>query len=254
MAAGSFDLGSRNGTFVDGERIEPGRPVVVDLGSELAFGDIRDLYELADASPPSAVAVELERGDVEAAAGDLLAPPSEALPEVSIYRNAADAWVQESGAGESAPAIDQSVILAGGRAWRLHLPLPTEETPIVYNGPTLESITLRLAVSSDEEVVEMTVIHRGKETRLEAREHGYAILTLARLRLAAKDQPVRERGWIDRDRLLKMLRTDPNAFNVAVHRARQQLLAAGIRGAAGIVEVQRGLRRLGTDRVEIVRL
>ena len=61
-------------------------------------------------------------------------------------------------------------------------------------------------------------------------------------------------GWADRDELLRMLRVDANAFNVAVHRARQQLLAAGVKGAAGIVQVRRRQRRFGTDKVELTKL
>jgi hypothetical protein len=251
------DLGSRNGTFVNGERIEPGSPVVVDHGSRIAFGAIDDVFDLDDASPPGAVAIDLATGAVCAgtgADGDLLALPDEADPEVSIYRDTTDAWMEEHANGEVRRAIDQEVIVARGRAFRIHLPVPMEETPIVYNGPTIETISLRLAVSSDEETVEMTVIHRGKEIPLEAREHGYVILTLARIRQADAAKPQDERGWIERDRLLKMLHTDSNGFNVAVHRARQQLLSAGVRGAAGIVEVKRGLRRRGIENVTIGRL
>lgn len=73
---------------------------------------------------------------------------------------------------------------------------------------------------------------------LESREHGYVLLTLARARRTNAERSVGERGWIDRDELLRMLSIDANALNVAIHRARQQLLAAGIEGAQGIVEVR----------------
>ena len=70
------------------------------------------------------------------------------------------------------------------------------------------------------------------------------------------DQSLSEQGWLDRDRLLKMLAVDANAMNVAIYRARGQLTAAGVDGAAAVVQVRRGQRRLGLepDRIEIVAL
>ena len=76
----------------------------------------------------------------------------------------------------------------------------------------------------------------------------------ARAREEDRELPPQERGWRDVDRLLRMLKMDQNALNVSIHRARQQLSATGLEGAAGIVETKRGKRRLGTDRFEIVRL
>ena len=68
--------------------------------------------------------------------------------------------------------------------------------------------------------------------------------------------PLAEQGWLERDQLLKMLGVDSNALNVAIYRARGQLGAGGIDGAAGVVEVRRGQRRIGIepDRMEVVPL
>ena len=76
-----------------------------------------------------------------------------------------------------------------------------------------------------------------------------SLLTLARLRLEDADEPSAEQGWVDRDRLLKLLGVDANALNVAIYRARGQLPAGGVDGAAGVVEVRRGRRPLGVGRV-----
>ena len=122
-----------------------------------------------------------------------------------------------------------------------------EGTAAVDTGPRLDTISLRFEVSRDEEHTTITTVHRGVETRLEEREHGYVLLTLARARLADREHPAAEQGWIDRERLLKMLAMDANALNVAIYRARGQLAAAGVDGAAGVVEVRRGQRRLGVD-------
>jgi hypothetical protein len=86
---------------------------------------------------------------------------------------------------------------------------------------------------------------------LPPREHFYLLLTLARLRIADAARAEPDRGWIDRDRLLRMLAMEVNAFNMAVHRARQQFLDAGVAGSGAIVQVRRGQRRFGIARIEI---
>jgi hypothetical protein len=246
------DLGSKNGTFVDGARIEPARPIVLARGSTVAFGDPEDAWALADDGAPGLIAVDLTDGAARGASDGILALPDDDDPELSIYESPAGSWVGEDADGELRPVLDQGVVQAGGRPWRIQLPVMIEGTPLVDDGPTVETLALRMAVSQDEERVEIRILHRGREILLEPREHGYILLTLARLRLEEADRPEGERGWIDRDELLRMLRLDANAFNVAVHRARHQFLNAGVRGAAGIVQVRRRQRRFGIDRVEIV--
>jgi hypothetical protein len=246
------DLGSRNGTFINGNRIEPGNPVPVTQGTRIAFGDPEELFELIDAEPPTAVAVDLSSGTVVAAKDGLLVLPKETAPELSIYQDNQGNWVAEGVEGDHEAVVDQSIVQAGGGSWRLQLPFVTEGTPLVDMRPTLDTVALRFGVTQNEESVELTIIHRGVEIPLEPREHGYVLLTLARARLEDAHLPPDQRGWRDRDRLLRMLRMDANALNVAIHRARQQLCAAGVDGGAGIVQVQRGQRRLGTDRFQLV--
>lgn len=246
------DLGSRNGTFVDGNRIEPGNPVPLHPGSRIAFGDPEEVFELVDAEPPGALATEIQSGKLTFGRNNLLVLPAESEPEISIYQDSMGVWVMEGHDGEISQVVDQGIVTAGGRSWRLQLPFVTEGTPLVDMRPTLDTVSIRFGVSRNEEEVELTVIHRGVEIPLEPREHGYVLLTLARARLEDSHLAPDQRGWRDRERLQKMLRMDANALNVAIHRARQQMLAAGIDGGAGIVQVQRGQRRLGTDRFQLV--
>jgi FHA domain-containing protein len=248
------DLGSRNGTFVNGNRIEPGNPVAVHAGTRIAFGDPEEVFELVDVEAPSALAMDVVSGRIAAGSNNLLVLPEEAKPELSIYQDAVGVWVSEGPEGDVVPVVDQAIVSAGGRQWRLQLPFITEGTPLIDMRPTLDTISIRFGVSRNEEEVELVLIHRGVEIPLEPREHGYVLLTLARARLEDASLPPDQRGWRDRERLQKMLRMDANALNVAIHRARQQILAAGIDGGAGIVQVQRGQRRLGTDRFQLVTL
>jgi hypothetical protein len=246
------DLGSRNGTFVDGERVEPGTARELTAGAKLGFGTVEPTHELVDDGPPSALARDLASGAVVTASDGILALPDPEHPEVVVFPDGRGQWRREQGDDEAA-ASDGEVVQAGGRSWQIALPRSVEGTATVDVGPTIDTISLEFAVSLNEEHVEITIVHRGKRIALEPREHGYVLLTLARARLDDAGLPLAEQGWLDRDRLLKMLQTDTNGLNVAIYRARGQLASAGVDGAAGVVDVRRGQRRLGIEpeRIEV---
>lgn len=247
------DLASRNGTFVDGTRLESGSSTVLTKGMRLSFGQPDDGFVIADVGAPAALA---QRGDIVLHAVDgQLALPDSNTPTVVVYADGHGGWTGEQG-GETFTVQDGQELTVDDQAWTLRLPAHLEGTATVDAGPTLDTIRLEFAVSRDEEHVELTVLHRGKRIPLEAREHGYTLLTLARARMADAELPFAEQGWLDRDQLLKMLGTDTNALNVGIYRARGQLAAAGVDGAAGVVEVRRGRRRFGVEpeRVSITTL
>jgi hypothetical protein len=250
------DLGSRNGTFVDGERLEPGEPRPLATGAKLGFGraDPDAAFELVDDGAPAALA-EAPDGALVMATDGLLALPDAASPTAVVFADSRGGWVVEA-EDESRAITDGETLLVDGQPWVVRLPASLEGTATVDAGPTIDTVRLRFAVSMDEEHVEITILHRGRETPLEAREHGYILLTLARARQADAELALAEQGWIDRDRLLKMLGLDTNALNVGIYRARGQLSAAGIDGAAGVVQVRRGQRRFGLepDRFEVTSL
>jgi hypothetical protein len=238
------DLASRNGTFVDGERLESGTSRTLTRGERVSFGGPEGGFVLADAGAPAAMAVS---GDLTCTAEDgQLVLPSPDDPELVVYADGRGGWTGERD-GETFPVPDGHRVEVGGHTWTLRIPASLEGTATVDAGPTIDTLRLELAVSMDEEHVELTVVHRGRRIPLEPREHGYILLTLARAREADAALPLAEQGWLDRDRLLKMLGTDTNALNVGIYRARGQLAAAGIDGAAGIVEVRRGRRRFGLE-------
>ena len=246
------DLGSRNGTFVNSARLGPGEAAEIKLGAKISFGDPSPEYELVDDAAPGAIARDIKSGAVIAAKDGLLGLPSAERPEMVVFATSPGEWCAEMG-DERREVTDGDVIEAGGHSFALSLPQATEGTLTVAATARLETVKLKFAVSRDEEHVKMTIVHRGGTVPLEPREHGYVLLTLARRRLEDKDLPSSEQGWIDRDRLLKMLQLDPNGLNVAIYRARGQLAAAGVEDAVGIVEVRRGQRRIGMmpDRLEI---
>jgi FHA domain-containing protein len=246
------DLGSTNGTFVDGERLpQAGRRAVL-AGARIAFGDPADIFILDDASGPEILAVHLGSGQTVAAEGRILALPDGDRPELSVYEKNG-VWVVDRASDGSITKLDpQAVVLVGGEPWRLEVPVSLDATPL-HDGPSLGMIGLRFVVSSDEEDVDITIVHTRREILLERREHSYLLLTLARHRLSDSDRPVSERGWIERNQLLRMLAIGGDRLNVHIHRARQQFLSARVSGGAGIVEVRGSFRRIGVEQLEVRR-
>ena len=49
------DLGSRNGTYVDGTKLDPGVAVKLTAGSRIAFGDPERDWEMATDDPPNLI-------------------------------------------------------------------------------------------------------------------------------------------------------------------------------------------------------
>lgn len=247
------DLGSRNGTYVDGQRLTPSVSTPLSRGTRLAFGDPEDAWVLEDDAAPEPMALALTDREVCIGSDGLLALPDEEDPRLSIFVAGDGRWHFDDGT-DQVPARDQQVVVVDGAAWCLLLPSASDATPFLDTALELDTAAFRFGVSANEEHVELTVEGADGTCELEAREHWYVLLTLARIRSEQQDRPASERGWVDRAELLKMLGMSANAFNVAIHRARRQLVAAGVVGASGVVEVRRGERRFGSDRITIARL
>lgn len=249
------DLGSRNGTFVDGDRLAPGEVRAIVAGNALGFGATQPLVEVVDDGGPSALAEPVGGGPLVLAVDGMLALPDGSRPECTVYADTRGVWVIERPDAPPEPVADGDEVSVGAGRWRVRLPLALEGTATVEAGLRLDAIALRFRPSRDEEHVGLSIVARGREIALEPREHGYVLLTLARARLGDADLPPGEQGWVERDRLLKMLAMDANGLNVSIYRARGQLAAAGVDGAADIVEVRRGQRRLGlaVERIEVLK-
>ena len=80
------DLGSRNGTFVDGTRIDTGQSVRIVEGTRIAFAETATVWTVVDDAPPSIMAIHRETGHVHDGHRDLLLLPTAENPEVSNLR------------------------------------------------------------------------------------------------------------------------------------------------------------------------
>jgi FHA domain len=239
------DLGSRNGTFLDGRRLDPGEEAPIPPGGALRFGE--RAWTLDDDAAPAPVAVDLVTGAIVTAPGDVLLLPDGLGPTLSVGPTATGGWRAESDT-ERWDVADLDTVSAGPQRFRLYL--PTSSDPTV--GPD-RPVELAFRVSPDEEQVDVEVSCGARVARFGRRSHHYLLLTLARIRLAQPNRSSAERGWVQRDELAHMLRVDRATVNVQVHRIRQELGQHRLDGAERVVEVRTrtGQIRVGTDRIII---
>ncbi len=247
------DLGSRNGTFVAGKRIEAGQLIALEPGVELAFAGSRACYRLIDATSPRLLAIA-DNGEVRIAEGETLFIPDDEAPELTVYCDH-EGWRVESST-DTSPVDERESLLAGGRSWRIHLPTLLPETRTVDGELRLSGLELRFRVSRDEEHIELRLREGSAVHEVEPRAHLALLLTLARLRLAdheGHELPASECGWVHRDDLARMLAIEPTLANLWIHRARRQFVALGVRDSALLIERRSGGAqvRLGSDRIVV---
>jgi hypothetical protein len=242
------DLGSRNGTFVRGQRLGPGLRVTLTPGARIRFGTRGPEWLLVDASPPRTLAIRLrDRARVVEREGTLVLP-SENDPRMVLFRDPEGNWLCEDTEGAHPVADDQTLVL-DDELWRLRTEAPVVETYQSCSG-AVDDLQLHFRVSSDEEHVEVKAELAGHETLVPSRVHHYLLLTLARCRLAdMKQNPeaTAAHGWVHPEQISKMLRKSALHINVEIYRARQQFAELGFAGAVKIIERRRdtGEIRLG---------
>lgn len=250
------DLGSRNGTSVDGRKLTGHDRVPLREGSELRLAN-EELWILKSALPPVACAISPD-GSITAAENGLLALPDAGAPLACVYEDADGFWWVDT---EARLATDQETIDAGG-LWVLSIP-PVPQSSIattVRLGRTLmlELLTLRFRHTIDEEHVELALVNDGDELPPIVRAYNYSLLVLARARLRDHNagMPDAEQGWLYVEKLLAMLKMDAEKLNVDIHRARRELADLGVIDAGAIVERRVSSRqvRIGTNRIEIIKI
>jgi hypothetical protein len=240
------DLGSTNGTYLDGRRATPGERLPVLRSCAVGFGHPAPSFTLVDDSPPGASAESFDGTRLFATRG-ILALPSGDDPQMTVYQAHDQRWVLES-TNELRPAVDQEIVHAGSSLFRLNIPTVLADTSRLDGDEfSINDVALRFLVSPDEDHVEVELHCRGATVQLPPRAHDYLLLTLARVRIADQKNPTvssGEAGWVHPDDLIRMLRTNENHLNVAVYRARRQFAETKVAGAAMLIERRPDSRQL----------
>jgi len=232
------DLASRNGTFLNGSRLDVGKAYVLTRGAELAFGSEGETWILVDDAAPRAMAIPMDGGEPLALDTEVLGLPSSDSPEASIFRDADGLWKLETQEGERTVLEHHRVFQVAGRAFRFANPdiLGPTSTSLPPNSET--GVSLRFLVSRDEEHVEIRAEHGGQVVDLGARSHNYLLLLLARARRDDEGSgfPDLSCGWLHIEDLLTALHITSTQLNIDVFRIRQQFSRVGLPGVGSVIE------------------
>lgn len=255
------DLGSRNGTFLEGVRLKPGEELTLREGSKIAFGKPNeDLWELVDASAPTVMAVPVDGGDAVLLDGEMLALPSSEDPRATIYRNGEGCWVLEQAEDSAWPITNRQTFEVAGRSWRFSCSESLGTTSLATSSAELEvrHLQLSFSVSRDEEHVHLHVTSAGRTFDLGTRNHNYLLVTLARRRLADAVEGIPDTvcGWIYLEDLAHDATMAPPQLNIDVFRIRKQFAAIGVIDAGNIIERRPRTRqlRIGTAHLLVTQL
>ena len=245
------DLGSKNGTSLNGRPLAPGQPRPLQIGDTLRLGGSDEVWALCDDEAPEPCAVCEPTGGWRHGQQGLLQLPEDGSPSASIFEHDGR-WVCE-GASSMERVETEQTVLVNGLPWKLYLPdLPGASDRTEEGSLVLGNLTLRFSVSSNEEHVGLELVNGSMTRDVPSRTYLYMLLVLARRRVqpTPEDDP---QGWIHTEELARMLRCSREKLNVDVHRLRQLFRLSKVRDASKIVERRLGSSelRIGTTRVEL---
>jgi hypothetical protein len=254
------DLGSLNGTWLDGRRMATGERAPLRGDSRLAFGG-GEAWILADDRPVGPEAHSDATGEVVHATSGILALPSADDPQATIFRRVDGQWLVELGT-ELRMVADRDRLDLGGVRWSLFLPdelgplprtLKAEGSPLV-----LDDISLHFTPSLDEEHVDVRVrTDDGTESVVPPRSSHYMLLTLARARIkdAQNGLALEEQGWIYASDLADMLQYSPERLNLEIFRARSLFAKLGFADSTQLLERRASSRqiRIGVSALRVTR-
>lgn len=241
------DMGSRNGTRVNGDPVELGDLRRLEAGDQIRFGDERQTWVLVSTDPPLPFASS--GGELTVAEDDdVLALPNAEHAQVSVVFDPEQGWLREDlgsdGEASLQPVADRDIVLADGRAWVVRLPNLLASTRGVRPW-TIDGAKLRVIGGGEALTVE---VHQNERTQ------SFRLLSPAPLFCLLAEARVRGDGWIDREHAFEALRINLNHLNVQVFRLRRAFSRAGFLDARRVVERERTRLRLGVAEVELLSL
>ncbi|WP_411882536.1 FHA domain-containing protein [Polaromonas sp. YR568] len=252
---------SRNGTLLDGILIPSTRGLELRVGGIIAFGHDGDsAWLVEELSPPCNLLWPLGHDEAHITLGRSNLLPQGPAAELSIHHSEKGQWVCTTPGG-SWILEDGDEVRFSGKLWCF---LPVAEVVSTMDsmagGQTLlkrSQPSLSFRVSQDEEHAWLALDDAGLHLDLGERSHHYALLILARLRLADAQRQLapHAQGWVELERLAKMLGLDPGHLNIQIFRMRKQLALALPQGAhvPELIERRRGSLRFGNLRFRITR-
>jgi len=232
------DLGSRYGTFVQGQPLQPGVLVEISTGTRFIMGREKRAWTVLQDEPPEVMVVPADGGQALFVHDGLIAIPSAEQPLAVVFQGDDNRWYLDQ-TGQIEGVHERQPFTVAGTAWKLcntSSPLYTSIPDEPPASMSLREARAHFEVSRNEEHVHLVIWWRDRSFDFGARAFHYVLLTLARLRQRDAGLPEASAGWVDQDELLRLLQFGPERLNLDIFRGRRQFGAVGFMPATGIVE------------------
>jgi hypothetical protein len=253
------DMGSRNGTYLNGRRLSDGEARAVANDDKICLGDFQEEYFVLDtAAPRTLLVVRDATGASRLVELATLHPlPSAERPLYTLFLDDENGAMLERDGGEIAQlehgatfgidGVEYQVVLRrqpGGSSW----------TATSVLEPEADRVHLEIAVSPDEESAEIVLRHGARRHALAPKAHFYLLAYLARCHRAALDPSALEAresdaddlGWVDCEVVCRQLRINREHLAQQVFRIRQELKSCMPSLADKIIDRRRrGKMRIG---------
>lgn len=225
---------SRNGTWLNGQKLTLNRKYSLTLGDKIAFDENSPArYQVKDLSSPGDLLIAEQSSKhhdqkvIKLSNYHIL--PTNDAPEITVFYNTEkDHWCLESLCETNSQIRmleDNERVYFDNQNWYLRLDKGDEPT-VEYQNVKIQvrDYQYTFKVSQDEEVTELSFLLDDNPVDLQHRTHHYLTLNLARLRAAdaADGFDQSSQGWIYSEDLSKKLGIDILHMNSQVHRARKQ--------------------------------
>ncbi|HET9953764.1 MAG TPA: FHA domain-containing protein [Polyangiaceae bacterium] len=248
-----LDRGSRNGTRVDGQRIERGYAHDLHEGSVICFGQAEQ-WILIDASPPVTMLVcEQTRVAIPENGGRIELSTSSGVRH-EVRQSADGRWWLYGSSSEPVRTEPQrrqlvepnAVLELEGQRYRFVCPQLVNATCAheeAYRDPVIE-----FDVSHEREFVQISLHNAERSYSLGSRSFNLLLLQLAKERLAdqAAGRPAGECGWIYKSDLADALAYSPQQVDGDVHRLKRHMEKHALTEAGYLIE-----RRPGTTQLRL---
>ncbi len=239
---------SRNGCFINGERIEKGKGANIVEGDIISIGTDEDsLWVVENDNEPKPVLVCQEQNRfIELQTLNLL--PNDIHPECQILQQGDD-WLYES--NQDFQLIKENfAIKIEGLHWTFHPNYVVQETKYTYDAS--EDIPkLTFNVSRNEEHIQILFEAGGKVSDLGHKTHHYLLLEMARHQLEDSTASKQELGWMSNDLLLNNMKIDNNHLNIQIYRAREAIRKYSGHWGQHLIERRRGEIRISPCQISI---
>ncbi len=256
---------SRNGTWVNGQRLASNVWQVLQPGQKIRFAPGSPLeWVVHNLDAPCAMLLQTApAGPQDNAPATIVLKsihflPDDQQPEASVYRSPLGQWVMET-AQDDRVLADGDLIEVGESCWRFYSAQGLEATTNVREPdlPGNGGVVFDFHVSRNEEHILLTVNSPLGQADLGERTHHYSLLTLARARWQDIERGLdaSSQGWLAIEQLAHMLGLEQSHLNTQLFRARNQI-ARDLPGASNIenvIERRRGEVRFGAFGFRIIR-